>query len=124
MTSLSRQEGQPKKPRVSEKAIHAAVVAHWRVFGVPGSLVATIPNEGAKGQYGLRRGLPDLMVIAPNLPIGFIELKAAGGLVSEDQADFGQLCHLRGIPWEATWGRDDPIAVLEKWGAVKAMVRQ
>lgn len=108
----------------SEKAIHAAVIAHWRVFGVPGSLVATIPNEGAKGQAGLRKGLPDLLVISPQLPIGFIELKKDGGLVSEAQADFAQLCHLRGIPWEVTFGRDEPICILEKWGAVKRMVKQ
>lgn len=108
----------------SEKAIHKAVVAHWRAFGVPGSLVATLPNMGAMGQYGLTKGLPDLMVMAKGLPIGFIELKKTGGLVSEEQADFAQLCHLLGIPWEVTFGRDEPIRILEKWGAVKAMVKQ
>ena len=117
----------PSLPRASEKAIHAAVIAHWRAFGVPGSLVATIPNMGAFGQSGLFKGLPDLMVVSPGLPdghVGFIELKKSGGLVSEQQADFAALCHLRGILWEVTFGRDEPIHVLEKWGAVKAMVKQ
>ena len=123
---ISNAEG-VKTPRLPEKAIHAAVMAHWRAFKVPGSLVATIPNEFAKGQAGLTPGLPDLMVIAPGLPegvTGYIELKADNGLVRESQADFAALCHLRGIPWEVTFGRDEPIAVLEKWGAVKRMVQQ
>jgi hypothetical protein len=82
-------------------------------------LVATIPNMRAHGQAGLTPGLPDLMVIAPNLPIGFIELKRQGGLCTEEQADFAALCTFRGIPWEVTYGRDEPIDLLEKWGAVK-----
>jgi hypothetical protein len=121
MTSvLSREEGRA----AGEKAIHAAVIAHWRAFGVPGSLVATIPNARAFGQPGLCKGLFDLVVIAPDLPVGFIELKRLGGLISEEQGDFAALCHLRGIPCEVTFGRDEPIAVLEKWGAVRRMVRQ
>lgn len=105
----------------SEKAIHAAVIKHWRTCGVPGSLVATVPNMRAHGQAGLTPGIPDLIVIAPGLGsvTGFIELKAANGIISEAQADFAQLCHLRGIPWEITYGRDEPIAILERWGAVR-----
>lgn len=112
--------------RLTEKAIHAAVVAHWRVFGVPGSLVATIPNMKAFGQAGLRRGLPDLLVQSPALgaKTGFLELKRVGGHLSEDQADFGQLCFMRGIPWAVAYGRDEPIKILEAWGAVKPMVKQ
>lgn len=111
------------KPRpLSEKAIHTAVIGHWRRLGVPGSLVATIPNMKPHGQAGLTPGLPDLMVISPGLPtgvVGYIELKAATNHLSEAQENFAQLCSLRGIPWEVTYGRDEPIAVLERWGAVK-----
>ena len=116
----------PLKRRVSERAIHQAVIAHWRAFGVPGSLVATIPNMRAMGQSGLTPGLPDLIVISPALGhmAGFLELKADDGHLSEAQADFEALCALRGIPWAVTFGRDQPIRQLELWGAVKAMVRQ
>lgn len=112
--------------KMTEKAIHAAVVAHWRVFGIPGSLVATIPNMKAFGQVGLRRGLPDLIVMSPTLgcKTGYLELKTTTGELSEDQESFGRLCQLHGVPWEVTYGRDEPIAVLERWGACKAMVRQ
>lgn len=122
--TLSRAEGRAVLKPMSEKHIHTAVIAHWRAFGVPGSLVATIPNARAFGQAGLTKGLPDLMVIAHGITLGFIELKRIGGLVSEEQADFAQLCHLRGIPWEVTFGRAEPIAILEKWGAVRPTVKQ
>lgn len=105
----------------TEKQIQSAVMAHWRCKGVPGSLVAAIPNANAHGQPGLRRGLPDLMVISPTLGelVGFLELKKVGGHLTEDQADFGQMCFMRGIPWRVAYGRDEPIAILEQWGAVK-----
>lgn len=106
----------------SEKHIHQAVIQHWRAFGVPGSFVATIPNMRAAGQAGLTRGLPDLMVIAPGLPIGFIELKRHGGAATDEQSAFSAICNANGIPWELTFGRDHPIEVLERWGAVKARV--
>ena len=48
-----------------EGLIQAAVVEHWLKLGVPGSLVAAIPNANAHGQPGLTRGLPDLLVISP-----------------------------------------------------------
>jgi hypothetical protein len=29
------------------------------------------------------------------------------------------LCHMNGIPYERTVGRDEPIRVLEGWGVVR-----
>ena len=106
---------------MSEAAIHKAVVAHWRALGVPGSLVATIPNMGAMGQHGLTKGLPDLMVMAPGLPVGFIELKAEKGRLSEAQLDFKMSCEGIGVPYALTFGRDEPIAILEKWQVVRTI---
>lgn len=107
--------------RMSEKAIQSAVMAHWRAKGVPGSLVAAIPNQRAFGQPGLTRGLPDLIVLSPTLGelTGFLELKADKGTLSDHQEAFAQLCQMRGIPWAVSYGRDEPIAILEQWGAVR-----
>lgn len=107
------------KPQPSEKDIHTAVIDHWRSCGVPGSLVATIPNMRAAGQAGLHKGLPDLIIIAPRLPIGFVELKKIGGKLSPAQDAFRSLCIDRGVPYALTYGRDQPIVVLEEWGAVR-----
>ncbi len=104
----------------SEKSIHAAVIAHWRACGLPNTMVATIPNEAAFRQPGLTKGLPDLIVLAPGLPLGFIELKkTAKSIVKPEQSMFGRLCADLGIPYALTIGRDEPINVLVSWGAVR-----
>ena len=104
----------------SEDQITAAVVDHWKAFGVPGSLVASIPNKRAFGQAGLKRGLADLLILAPELPIAFMELKRDwDSPISDDQLDFGKLCMSLGIPYTVTVGRDEPIRMLEAWGVVR-----
>jgi hypothetical protein len=97
-----------------------AVVHHWRMLGLPRTLVAAIPNQNAHGQPGLTKGLGDLVAIAPGLPVGFIELKREpGSVVSDDQIDFGKLCIALGIPYALAIGRDQPIAILEAWNVVR-----
>ena len=105
-----------------EGLIQAAVVEHWLKLGVPGSLVAAIPNANAHGQPGLTKGLPDLLVISPKLGqlTGFIELKADDGRPSAEQLVVEAIMVARGIPYAMTWGRDQPIKVLEEWGAIYA----
>jgi hypothetical protein len=106
----------------SEDQITAAVLEHWRVFGVPGSLVASIPNKRAFGQAGLTRGLPDLIVLSPQLGrfTGYIEQKRKrGGKLSDAQIDIGKLLVERGVPYAVCRGRDEPIKILEAWGAVR-----
>jgi hypothetical protein len=109
----------PLAPR--ESLIQAACIDHWRALGIPGSLVAAIPNAFAHGQPGLTRGLPDLLVISPQLGrlVGFIELKTDTGTPSDDQLAIQAIMQARGIPYAMTWGRDQPIKVLENWGAVR-----
>jgi hypothetical protein len=106
----------------SEDQITDAVVEHWRIFGVRGSLVAGIPNKRAFGQPGLTRGLPDLLVLSPQLGrfTGYIELKRGrGGRLSDAQINIGELMRLRGVPYAVCKGRDEPIAILRAWGAIR-----
>lgn len=105
-----------------ESAIQSAVCQHWRMFGLPHTLVAAIPNEGAKGQAGLTPGLPDLIVIGGKVRIGFIELKTRTGRLSLAQKTFRNLCAFASIPFVDTYGRDEPIAILETWGVVRPQV--
>jgi hypothetical protein len=108
----------------NEDEIAAAILDHWRAFGAPGSLVASIPNRRAFGQAGLTPGLPDLIVISPKLgsEAGFIELKTRKGRRSAAQIAIGELLLARGCPYAVTHGRDEPIRVLVEWGAVRMRV--
>ena len=108
-----------------EGLIQAAVIEHWRLLGVPGSLVACIPNAGAHGQPGLTKGLFDLIVMSPTLgdKTGWLELKADDGELSKDQRDVRLVMIARGVPHAVAYGRDEPIKVLEFWGAVRPQAR-
>ncbi len=103
---------------LKESAIHKSVVQHWRALGNPGTLVATIPNMGAFGQSGLTKGLPDLLVIGPGIH-AYVELKTEVGKLTHPQREFQALCHIHGISFSVTHGRDEPIRLLEDWGIVR-----
>jgi len=104
----------------SETQIQASVVQHWRLLGRPNTLVACLPNAGAMGQPGLTKGLPDLLVLAPSLPVAFIELKRdENSVITDEQLDFAKLCAKLGIPCVICVGRDDPIRLLAEWGVVR-----
>lgn len=109
----------------SENDITAAVIAHWKLLGVPGSLVASIPNKRSFGQPGLTPGLPDLLVLSPKLGslTGYMELKVERGRPSKAQTSMRDLMRERGAPYALTHGRDEPIRQLEEWGAVKPIAR-
>lgn len=103
---------------MTEAQITRHIMARWRSLGLPNTLVASIPNAGARGQYGLTRGLPDLLCIAPGF-VGFLELKTAKGKVSKHQAAFKTLCVANGIPHSISYGLDEAVAVLEHWKIVR-----
>ncbi len=114
-----------RKRRVSmrETMIQSAVVDHWRSVGLPGTLVAAIPNQLAFGQPGLHRGLFDLVVIGGRVGVGFIELKTETGTPSDEQKAFRDILIFNGIPYAITYGRDEPIRVLEDWEIVRKQAR-
>jgi len=110
---------------IRETAIQAAVIDHWRKLGEPDTLVAAIPNAGALGQAGLTAGLFDLICIGPRIPsrIGFIELKTDKGKASPAQDKFKALLLRHDISYALTFGRDQPIEVLEAWHLVKRRMK-
>ena len=107
---------------MTEAQITKAVMDHWRTCGLEKTLVASIPNMGARGQYGLTKGLPDLLVITPG-GVGFIELKTEKGRPTKEQQAFKVLCISNEIRHSITYGREQPIKILEHWGAVRKQVR-
>jgi hypothetical protein len=112
--------GRRGAPAPYETAIQAAVVEHWRWFGRLNTLVAAIPNARAHGQPGLTRGLPDLLVFGPELPLGLMELKRDHrSAISDDQRLIARLCAELGVPHAYAAGRDEPIAILERWGVMR-----
>lgn len=111
-----------RRPVVSERSIQTAVIQHWRALGVPGSLVAAIPNAGALGQPGLTAGLSDLLVLGGIVRVAFIELKTSRGRTSDAQLAFQERCRALAIPCVVTHGRDEPIELLQIWGVLRPSI--
>lgn len=108
---------------MTEAQIQQAVIEHWKALGLPGTLVAAVPNARAFGQPGLTRGLFDLIAIGGDFlrgRTGWLELKTDKGKATTDQLKFGNLCALNGVPYAIAFGRDEPIRVLEQWQIVRA----
>ncbi|MDO9364632.1 MAG: hypothetical protein Q7T60_17020 [Sphingopyxis sp.] len=107
---------------MKESQIQAAVISHWKAFGLPNTLVAAVPNAGAFRQPGLKRGLFDLVVMGGDYlqgRTGWLELKTAKGILGPHQIEFKELCIANGIPYAVAIGRDEPITVLELWKVVR-----
>jgi hypothetical protein len=110
-----------RRLRLRETMIQRAVVDHWRALGLPGTLVAAVPNAGALGQPGLTAGVFDLICIGPQIlgRVGFIELKTDDGTLSEAQKAFLKILQDNDVTYAVAYGREEPIQVLELWGLVR-----
>jgi hypothetical protein len=106
-----------------KEGIQAAVIEHYETFKLPNTDLRAIPQARAFGQYGLRRGTFDLLIIGGNVTLAFLELKADDGTLSEEQEKFRKLLISHSIPYAVTYGREQPIAVLEEWGIVRKQAR-
>ena len=60
-----------------------------------------------------------LIVLSPELPVGFIEIKTDKGRIRPEQQDFAAMCDALHIHHAITRGRDEPIRILEAWGVTK-----
>jgi hypothetical protein len=124
-----------RAPDPLETEIQAAVYEHWQKLGRPMTLVACVPNANAHGQPGLTPGLPDLLVMGPDIPgpfpFAFMELKRRRPSLRSKrtpspteaaQTDFAMRCARLGILCPTVYGRDEPIRYLEKWNIVLRQV--
>lgn len=113
--------------RLSEAAIRRAAFTHWKLFRAPGTAIISIPNEGADRRnrfvvldhiaQGMFPGAPDWGCLGPEAgKIRFLEFKADDGKLSDEQKSCHALLRSLGFEVEVTWGRDEPIIVLERWG--------
>jgi hypothetical protein len=86
-------------------------------------LVAT-PNAGKRTQWeasrakaeGLAKGFCDLIAIAPDAQIAFIELKAKTGRLSESQIDWLNFLHSSGFNCGCFNSVNSAILSIKSWG--------
>jgi hypothetical protein len=110
-----------------EATLQMCVVEHMRLKAMPGCFILSIPNEHhcseARGamlnRMGRMKGAADLMVIRPNLPMVFLELKAKGEKPSFEQLAFGKMVCDAGHDWGWSDNIDHALWMLRNCGALK-----
>lgn len=113
----------PTEHQVQSSMVVWARLQPWmKVFAIPNG--AKLPfKKNAKGKRiapqaaklkkeGMTPGVSDLLVMYPNGRVVFVEVKRPkGGVQSDEQKEFQQVCQLFGFPYEIVRTLDEFIAV-------------
>lgn len=95
----------------------------WR-FTHPASGEKREPKVAAKLKaMGVMRGWPDFVLVAPTRVFHGLELKRAGGVLSDDQLDFQSWAQSFGIPYEVCFDLPGVLEVLGRWGCLRVHIR-
>lgn len=116
--------------RPSEGQIQRSLVERWKLLGVPGSILAHIPNGGHREKavavelkaLGVLAGMPDLLCASPGGGVFFIELKRHDGRTSVEQREIHERLRLAGADVFTVNGVDDAVALLEGRGVIRKSV--
>src|SRR5271156_995890 len=70
-------------------------------------------------RMGANAGWPDFILISPYGSVRFLELKRAGGGLSEEQEDFRMWCVVHGVPHVVAHTIDDVGIACDAWGCLR-----
>lgn len=119
-----------KKPRANlEHKFQVRLVKDVRKVN-PRALFFAVPNSGYRHIYaatkfkaeGVVSGTPDLVFVLPEGRVGFLELKAPKGALSDNQKVFREKALQTGAFWEYARDYDTAWGVLAGWGVVPSGV--
>lgn len=131
----SRRQRGTKPPPMAEFSLHCMVADDLRRWATPGWNWTHFPAgeyrdpvTGARlKRMGLQPGWPDLILLPPKgSPNGrphFLELKRRGGKLSAWQAGFQLWCMLNDCPYACIDDYKAAVAILQRWGALRASVK-
>lgn len=106
-----------------EDSVHVSIL-EWIAAVRPDAIVWHIPNGGHRTRgvalkmkrLGVRPGVADLEVVIPGHPTIYLEVKAAKGVVSPEQRQFGADMISAGRAWAIVRGIDDVRATFAENG--------
>jgi hypothetical protein len=110
-----------------EHKLQCEVVAYWAVHGRPDLKLFAVANGELRHPSvalrlkaeGVRPGVADLCVILDGGRTGWMELKAKGGSMSDEQKGFARTVQINGHYWALVRSVDDAAYALAAWGALK-----
>ena len=109
-----------------EARLQKTVLQHLKLTGVPGLLYYHPANEGRRSvvsgynlkAIGMLPGVADLVLVHEGRTY-FLELKAAGGRLSDAQRDFSERALAAGALWTVAYSIDAALAALRGWGLIR-----
>lgn len=116
----------PRKRKTPEAELQALVIQVLKLYGVPGLIYLSIPNEGKRAprtgerlkRMGLLPGAADLLIVLPGGRAHWLELKTPTGTISAEQTAFADLCHANGCQYAVARSPEKATALLAEWGAI------
>jgi hypothetical protein len=93
----------------------------------PGLIFRAIPNGGLRNarvaaglaREGVRRGTPDTFVCLELGRVGWLEMKARRGKLTDEQIGFFAVVERLGHFWGVARSVDEALAHLARWGALR-----
>lgn len=114
-----------KIPSPKENKLHSAVVSLLTKYGRRDWIWFYPPNEDTRGKTrgrGILSGVADFVLIAPGGRTHMLELKRAGGVVSDAQIAFRDRCMESGVPHAVVFDDHGARDVLASWGALRIKI--
>jgi hypothetical protein len=111
------------KRRSPERALHMDVAAYLRhawpadlhLSHFPAGEVRDKATAGKLKAMGLARGWPDFIAILPNGQAAFLELKAPGGSLSDEQKDLRRKFIALGCAYSVATSLDEVERIITRW---------
>jgi VRR-NUC domain len=121
-------KARPARPR--EIVLHCAVskllrnhcLPEWLWWHTPNGELRTKIVAAKLKALGVKRGVPDIVLISPCGSARFLEFKRQGGVLSDDQEEFRVHCLRHGIPHSVVFNVDQALAALDQWGCLRIKI--
>lgn len=113
-----------------EHVLQATLMKFWAINGRDDLMMFAIANGDLRNiavamrlkKEGVMRGVPDLCCTLDQGRTGWIELKAKGGSMTDEQKAFAAKVQKLGHHWALCRSLDEAAHVLQEWGALKRRV--
>lgn len=113
--------------RQPEHQLQMRVLDHLTVHGRRDLYWFAIPNGGLRHPgvakklkaEGVKPGAPDLCVMLENGRVGWLELKAARGVLSDQQLGFAARADRLGHFWAVARTLEQAVETLTSWGVMR-----
>lgn len=117
----------PKIPTPKELTLHIQVVKvlqehcypYWAWWHTPNGEWRSKAGGAKLKAMGVKPGIPDLILIAPDNTVRFLELKREGEKLSDAQMEFEVFCIKHGHAHAVAYNLKEALEILSEWNCLR-----